>query len=228
MIRTLRITDRDLAILQSLAAARFLTIEALEWLHFPNRRSQWEAAYHAQQPYISSRSLYDRMKRMHEAKLVLRIKRPMALASSCFGREPDVYALAPDGAAWLADATGIAVSALRVDRLCVRSFNTLAHSVSIGTFYAAIRTKIESMRLTLAEWRADHLLSQGYDRLVVHMTQANGLSKQQRMPVLPDGAFWIVNRAHAIYSLWRSIVGGTFRLGAKRSWRTRHMCAARN
>ncbi|HEY0606144.1 MAG TPA: replication-relaxation family protein [Herpetosiphonaceae bacterium] len=194
MIRALRITDRDLAILQSLADARYLTIEALEWLHFPHRRGAWEAAYQAQQLYKPTSLLYNRMKRMHEAKLVLRIQRPVALASSRFRREPDVYALAPDGATWLADATGIAASAMRADRLRERSFNTLAHGVGIGTFYAAMRTKVESMRVQFAEWQSDYALSKSYDRLTVRVTQANGAVKQQRMPVLPDGAFWIVHQ----------------------------------
>ncbi|HEY0739304.1 MAG TPA: replication-relaxation family protein [Herpetosiphonaceae bacterium] len=193
-MRTLQLTDRDLAILGSLAAARYLTIEALEWLHFPDRRSKWEAAYQTKQPYIASRSLYDRMKRMHDAKLVLRIKRPMSLASGCFGREPDVYALAADGATWLADATGISASAMRADRLRERSFNTLTHGVGIGTFYAAMRTKVESMQLTLTDWQSDYALSKSYDRLTVRVTQANGAIIQRRMPVLPDGAFFIVNQ----------------------------------
>lgn len=196
MIRALRITDRDLAILQSLGAARYLTIEALEWVHFPDRRRHWEAAHHTQQhPYLASRSLYDRMKRMHEAKLVLRIQRPVALASRRYHREPDLFALAPDGAAWLADATGMVAPAMRADRVRARSFNTLAHAAAIGTFYAAIRTKIESMRLQFVDWQSDYALSQGnYDRLTVRVTQANGAIKPQRMPVLPDGAFWVVNQ----------------------------------
>lgn len=194
MIQALRITDRDLAILQSLATARYLTIEALEWLHFPHRRTAWEAAYQTQQPYKPTSLLYNRMKRMHEAKLVLRIQRPVALASSRFRREPDVYALAPDGADWLADATGITTTAIRAERLRSRSFNALAHSVGIGTFYAAMRTKVESMQLTLTDWQSDYALSKRYDRLTVRVTQANGAVKQQRMPVLPDGAFFIVNQ----------------------------------
>jgi hypothetical protein len=191
VIRPLRITERDLAILQSLADARFLTIEALEWLHFPDRRSFWEAAYQTHQPYIPSRFLYRRMKRMHDAQLLLRIQRPVALASTRFRREPDLYALAPEGAAWLADATGTTATAIRADRLRSRSFTTLTHAAAIGTFYAAMRTKVESMRLGFAGWQSDHTLAQSYDRLNVRVTQANGATKQQRMPVLPDGAFWI-------------------------------------
>lgn len=194
MIRSLRLTDRDLAILRSLAEARYLTIEALEWVHFPHRRTAWEAAYQAQQLYKPTSLLYNRMKRMHEAKLVLRIQRPVALASSRFRREPDVYALAPDGAAWVADATGMTVRAMRAERVRTRSFTTLTHAAAIGTFYAAMRTKVESMRLQFGDWQSDYVLSQGnYDRLTVRVTQANGAIKQTRMPVLPDGAFWIVD-----------------------------------
>ncbi|HEX6287896.1 MAG TPA: replication-relaxation family protein [Herpetosiphonaceae bacterium] len=195
MMRALQMTDRDRAILQSLAEARFLTIAALEWLHLPARRGHWEAAYRTRQPYIPSRSLYDRMKRMHAAKLVLRIKRSVTHASAGFGREPDVYALAPDGAAWLAEAAGITAPAIRADRLRTRSVHTLAHSVSIGTFYAAMRTKVEAMGLRVTGWQSDHALSQSnYDRLLVRVTQANGAVTQQRLPVLPDGAFSIVNQ----------------------------------
>jgi hypothetical protein len=195
-MKQLRLTERDIAMFQSLAEARFLTIEALEWLHFPHRCHQWEAAYHAQQPYTASRLLYDRMKRMHDAKLVLRIQRPVALASSRFRREPDLYALTPDGAAWLTDATGIAAPAIRGDRLRARSFNTLTHGAGIGTFYAAMRTKVESMRLQFTDWQSDYALSQGnYDRILVPVTHATGATTQRRMPVLPDGAFWIVNQA---------------------------------
>src|SRR4051794_10023319 len=41
----LQITERDLAIFESLSTARFLTAQALEWLHFPD----WEARYKAWQ-----------------------------------------------------------------------------------------------------------------------------------------------------------------------------------
>ena len=67
----IQITYRDLAMFESLSTARFLTPQALEWLHFP----EWEARYKAWQAkgkkdevYEVTGRLYHRLKRMREVK----------------------------------------------------------------------------------------------------------------------------------------------------------------
>jgi hypothetical protein len=105
----LQITERDLAIFESLSTARFLTAQALEWLHFPD----WEARYKAWQergkdagPYEVSGRLYGRLRRFREVRspLVHRIIRPVALSTAEFRRDADAYALAEGGAELLVEA----------------------------------------------------------------------------------------------------------------------------
>ena len=193
-MKQLRLTERDIALFQSLAAAGYLTIEALEWLHYP-WRERWEAARRTEAYYKPSRALCSRLKRMREARLVQQIVRPVTRASTYYQRAPNVYVLGREGADVVADATGQHVRSIRIEDIQNRSFNTLAHATDIGTFYAAIRAKVQEIGLTFDGWQTDQALARGnYDRPLVRVTAADGSTKQQRLPVLPDGVFWIKNK----------------------------------
>ncbi|HEY0602081.1 MAG TPA: replication-relaxation family protein [Herpetosiphonaceae bacterium] len=192
--KQLRLTERDIALFQSLAEGGYLTIEALEWLHYP-WRERWDTAQQTGQHYKPSRPLCSRLKRMREARLVQQIVRPVALASNYYRRNTDVYVLGREGADVVATATGQQVRAIRVEDIHNRSFNTLSHAADIGTFYAAMRAKVRELGLGFAGWQTDQALARGnYDRIQVRVKATDGSVKQRRLPVLPDGVFWITNK----------------------------------
>lgn len=194
-MKQLRLTERDIALFQSLAEGGYLTIEALEWLHYP-WRERWEAAQAAKIAYIPSRPLYSRLKRMRAARLVHQIVRPVAQASVYYRRAPNIYVLVREGADVVADATGQDVHSIRIEDIQNRSFTTLAHATDIGTFYAAMRAKVRELGLGFAGWQTDQALARGnYDRIQVRVKATDGSAKYQRLPVLPDGVFWITNKS---------------------------------
>ena len=192
----IQITERDLAIFESLSAARFLTPQALEWLHFPD----WEARYKAWQergkdagPYEVSGRLYGRLRRFREVRppLVHRIIRPVALSTAEFRRDVDAYVLAEGGAELLVEAGRMSMEDVHWEALRERSAFTLAHSVLIGTFYAAMRVRLTRARLGLEDWRGDHILARDNYDLVTVLRKPNKRRRDQKWPVLPDAAFFI-------------------------------------
>ena len=79
----LRITERDIAILHSLSTARFLTAQAVEWLHFPDWRARWEqhATAPRQRRYHPAPRVYGRLRQLEQQHLIQRIVRPISVAS---------------------------------------------------------------------------------------------------------------------------------------------------
>jgi hypothetical protein len=110
---------------------------------------------------------------------------------SRYGRDTHVYLLTRRGAEQLADATGQAIEMINYSRERGRAITHLEHMVAVGRFYAAVRTKVESMRLRFSGWQSDYVLSRQYDRVMARVEHRDGSTHQKRLPVLPDGAFWI-------------------------------------
>src|SRR5437773_11087461 len=85
--------ERDLDMLRSLADARLLTAEALEWLHFASWRTRYrrnmeeqDAPYAAH--YQASSQLYRRLRGLCEGQYMQRVTRVVAAASTVFYRMP--------------------------------------------------------------------------------------------------------------------------------------------
>lgn len=190
----IQLTDRDIAIFESLSIARFLTPQAIEWLHFP----EWEKRYRAWQAkgteagvYEVTGRLYDRLRRMRELKppLVRRIVRPVALAASRFARQSDAYMLAEAGADILIESGRMVAEAVRYETVRERSFQTLEHSVLIGTFYAAVRARLARVGLAVEAWKGDHILARSYD--VVSLRERNRHRQDGKWPIIPDAAYYV-------------------------------------
>ncbi len=143
-----QLTDRDLRILESLADACYLTVEALEWLHVPSWRTRWEVWYRqtavapsGRQSYKSSTSFRKRVRQLAAAGFVLRVKRPLTVGRSLH-RDPDLYALRAAGAALLAAYGENAPEAIPREELCTPLASTLVHASELGQVYAALRAAI--------------------------------------------------------------------------------------
>lgn len=191
------ITPRDLQMLASLNAARFLTVEALEWLHFPtwcDRYAKWQvkAARGTTRHYMPSAQLYSRLRRMEAAKLVRRIYRPIALAVSVQKRDADLWLLAEHGADLLAAYGGIERDQIDAPALRLRSTYTLQHSAEVGRVYAALRSKIETKpAIAMSDWRSEHETAKDFDRVQVWLPQADCSGRCDVRGIQPDGVFYI-------------------------------------
>jgi hypothetical protein len=108
----LALTPRDLQILWSLHQARYLTVESIEWLHFPQwreRYGQWQEQQRTgkAQRYKACSQAYTRMQLLAQAGYVRRIVRPVMLAIDHYQREADMFLLAEPGARLLAEYHGL-------------------------------------------------------------------------------------------------------------------------
>lgn len=199
----IRLQPRDLDMLESLGIARFLTVQALEWLHYPTWREAWTRHQEAQREGASKRAyyplpnLYRRLEGLAGGRLVVNIKRTQERATVVFSKLADVYALTEAGAELLATERGIDPETLTVEGLRPRSLTNLEHSVSIANVYAALRSETEFVltkkgnRLNLVGWKGDHILARDYDRLKRSVFRGEYLRKAE-LPVLPDATFELV------------------------------------
>lgn len=179
--------------LDSLHAARFLTAEQLEWLHFPTWRERyvkWQAeqAEGSSRYYTPSTLLYGRLRRMEAERLVRRIVRPVAMAISSYKRDADLWTLAERGGELLVEHAGYDRNALDIPDVRPRAFQTITHSAEIGRVYAALRARIEAKAgLRIADWRNDQQTKREYDRIAARIPQGDGSSVNEPLPVQPDG-----------------------------------------
>ncbi len=199
----IRLQPRDLDMLQSLGVARFLTVQALEWLHYPAWRENWTAHQNAQKEaeakraYYPQPNLYRRLEGLRGGGYIVSIKRTQERAAVVFNRLADVYALTEAGAELLATERGLDPESLTVEGLRPRSLTNLEHSVSIALVYAAIRAELEhafsgkAQPLTLEGWKGDHLLARDYDRLQRTIRRGDQAATID-LPLLPDATFELI------------------------------------
>lgn len=196
--RTFRLTPRDIAMLQSIEVARFITLQGLEWLHYPGWRSRYtkhiQAGYSATSYEIDG-NLKRRIKNLCDEGFITRLRAPFGIETTSSptrgGLPPYIHALTPSGARLIATHTGIAIDDLYVDTQ-KRVRERLTHALLIGQLYAALRAKLESMPgICLTHWQGDHLTARNYDRLQVPKRQANERTEVLELPVQPDATFTI-------------------------------------
>ena len=178
--------ERDLEMLRSLADARLLTAEALEWLHFGSWRTRYRRCMEQQRGsnatrYQASSNLYRRLRGLCDGHYIQRVTRMVATASTMFYRVPDAYALTAVGAELLATRCGVDVAASIAPHK--RAIQNLDHAIAIGRLYAALRAELEYRGLRLTEWQGDHRLARNaYDRIAI-------VGLREPLPILPDATF---------------------------------------
>src|SRR6266536_1725979 len=178
----IRLQARDLDILFSLSVGRYLTVPAIEWLHFPGWRERYKAYLEQRKTdrtaaFYPKSDVYRRLValRAGDDPLTYRLVRAAEQASVVYSRLPDAYVLAEAGAALLCVQRDYELDELWYEDPRKRSIKNFEHSVAIGTFYAALRCSLEFSGQQLIDWRGDHLLARrdpvtgglGYDRVAV-------------------------------------------------------------
>src|SRR6185295_15043519 len=149
----------------SLAVGRYLTVEALEWLHYPDWRERYKAFLEQRtlKPSVAWRptpNLYRRLRalRAEPEPFLVRLGRLSRHGSTILHRLPDVYTLSATGAALLCLQRGYELSDLWYEDATKRSLKNFEHSIAIGRFYAALRATLEFSSLALSDWQDDHRL----------------------------------------------------------------------
>lgn len=173
-----RIQPRDVEILISLGTARYLTVQALEWLHVPTWRARWTRYQQEKREYHPIGNLYRRLEAMRDAGYVTRITRTAERAITTFRRLPDVYTLTPAGA----DLT--TRTDLVTDGGKARSLTNLEHTATTALLYAALRAELESQTtgLYLDGWRDDRQLAASADRITL-------AGQMESRALIPDATF---------------------------------------
>jgi hypothetical protein len=179
--------ERDLDMLGSLAVARLLTTEALEWLHVPSWRARYrhwaERRDDQASQYQPSSNLYRRLRGLCDSRAIRRIVRAVDSGSAMFYRVPDAYALTNTGAELLLSRREDERGTIDVLVPRAHAIQNLVHAIAIGRLYAALAAEGGYRDRKLTEWRGDHLLARGaYDRLRV-------ADVREPLPVLPDATF---------------------------------------
>jgi hypothetical protein len=189
------LTARDLDLLESVSAARYLAIDALEWLHFPLWRERY-AAWQAQggdSRYMASSHAYRRMRALIGAGYAERVVRTAEHGVSYYQRVPDVYELTLKGAQLLHAERDVPLDQLHYGTGRKKAASTLEHHVLVGRVYAALRCRFEEKpELQFTEWRSEHDFQRDHDRFPVWTPQYNGAGTRQEEGLQPDGAFVIV------------------------------------
>src|SRR6266540_6258371 len=144
--RPIQIQERDLDILFSLSVGRYLTVPAIEWLHFPGWRERYKAYLEQRKTdptaaFYPKSDVYRRLVALRAGNdpLTYRLVRAAEQASVVYSRLPDAYVLAEAGAALLCVQRDYELDELWYEDPRKRSIKNFEHSVAIGTFYAALR-----------------------------------------------------------------------------------------
>jgi Replication-relaxation len=218
-LKPIRLQERDLDICVSLSIARYLSVLAIEWLHYNEwegkRKGEtikggWRERYKAyldqrkadpSAVYYPAPNIYHRLAALRAGPepLVRRVARSVERASLVFNRLPDAYALTEAGAALLCARRGFDLASLYYEDPRRRSIQNLEHSIAIGTFYAALRAALGFSGQQFDGWRGDHLLAgrdperggSNYDRVAVP-----GLREEQS--VLPDATFALAGQRYFV------------------------------
>lgn len=177
------VTARDVAILASLADVRFLTVEHLQWLHWPERwRAGEQAAREANRPNRSPKNAYARVAGLATHGLLVPIRRSVDRGVTEYRQLPNCYALSRAGAELLACQWGRSLDDFWYFERVRRAAAGLEHSLAIGAFYAALRAELEFRGRGFTNWAGDHVLCADYDTVAV-------ASVGHPLPVIPDATF---------------------------------------
>lgn len=208
--KSYRLTQRDIAMLDTVSTARFITAEALEWLHIPGWLERWQTHHETGHgPYLISRYLYVRLRFLLRESCIARFRRSMQMTTNRFGRESDIYLLTEYGARILAETRHRSLDTVSYTRHRPRSYFTLTHGVEIGTLYAALRAKMAmTTGIAMEGWMGEHLTAKGFDRILVRRRTRAGQPEHVKLPVQPDAAF-VWKHPHGAERIFVEIDRGT-------------------
>ena len=112
-VKPIRLQERDLDMCVSLSVGRYLSVPAIEWLHYPGWRERYKLYLEQRKTdssvvFYPAPNIYHRLValRVGPEPLVHRVARAVERASVVYNRLPDAYTLAEAGAALLCSRRG--------------------------------------------------------------------------------------------------------------------------
>ena len=139
-IQPIHLQERDLDMLLSISHGRYLSVSALEWLHYPGWRECYKAYLDDRKidtsaTYYPAPKLYKRLRALREGPtpFVYRLARSVERATVVFNRLPDAYALTEAGAELLCAHRGFELAQLWYEEPRKRASKNFEHSVAIGS-----------------------------------------------------------------------------------------------
>jgi hypothetical protein len=162
-----RLTERDIAILASIEAAHYLSVEHVQWLHWPTVREQFRLAREAGAAGYGPIKPCERLRFLVNTGLIIPIVRAANRGATTFARLRNAYCVTQLGCEAIACRRGISIEDLLLERNHQQSLMTLEHSVTIGAFYAALQSELEFRGLQLERWQGGHRLLRDYDALML-------------------------------------------------------------
>lgn len=181
--RPFALTERDVAILASLAEVRHLTIQHIQWLHWHERwRAHELSLRETGTANHRPKKAYERVAALSERGLLITFTRSADRARTFFRRLPNSFSLTRAGAELLACHRGLLIEQLWYYERAAKAAATLEHSVAIGAFYAALRAELAYRGLSFSDWATDTILSTDYDSVVLP-------SIIHPLPIIPDATF---------------------------------------
>jgi hypothetical protein len=174
---SIRLTLRDLELLQVLFTARFLTTVQLQRLFWqPSKGGMWGPKKDCER----------RLRQLTQAGLVQRIERPVKRGEV---RLPYIYTLAKGGKEVLVAELGIPPEEIDWRTTNDETYAFLAHTLQITDVWLAVRLACAHAGVTLGSWVSEReFRSEGTDYVL--LTGPEG--QEEKAAVVPDAVFTLV------------------------------------
>jgi hypothetical protein len=156
--QSIRLTDRDYAVLQALYDYRYLTTVQLRHLFFP-----------------SMHRAYERLAQLYNHRLIERVFQGIYTDKM---NKPLLYVLDRNGFEVLQVATATVLQWQRTHKPVGNLF--LRHNIAMNDARIALTRACGQTGIPVLEWRAEHRLRQNYDRVTIP-------KHSQPIAVIPDG-----------------------------------------
>jgi hypothetical protein len=178
----LRLTRRDLEAIQHVFVYRALTTPQIEVLDFAPTQGR---------PYSRKKRCQTRLKLLYHHGYLHRDEQPTKLSE---GRQPLVYTLDTKGVALLSDVLDLTAKEIEKrsnPQLTSTSNLFLRHLLKTNDVRIAMTLAAQRQGVVIKEWLDDYDLHRDYDRVTLLTDPKDPDSKSQKVPVIPDGYFWL-------------------------------------
>lgn len=188
-INQLRVTLRDVAVLEDMYTARYMTVPQIQALHWRESKGG--------QAIANLKACQRRMRQLFEHGLVRRIE-PLIRYSE--GKKPLIYALDKQGAQLLANELGMEPAEIDYKPQTAEESNYpfLQHVLDTTDLRIAFTHAAEQAGVQLDIWRSERELKSDWMKDTIILTDPNG--KQHKAAVVPDAVVCIThNGKRAIF-----------------------------
>jgi hypothetical protein len=215
LLPALRLTPRDIAIIEAVYSFRALTAPQIEALLFPGDVQRFKPNAKNPQSGKTNRCRY-RLKLLYHHGYLYREELPVSLA---YGRKPLVYFLDKQGKTALCEHYGLEPKDIDWQPRHNTVGNAfIEHLLKTNDVRVAVTEGARKKGFTIAEWLDDRTLHKQQNRDYVMVSGPEG-GKPRKVAVIPDGYFHLKTAGYEFHFLLeadrRTVVGQYSRWGRK-------------